>query len=137
MLVVDDADIDSTLLEWTRDWFDLLARGEIAAACARLDEPNSYGTVWTPESIVALVEDEFGPGTIFADAHPEGPRFTSARSATGNERGDVVPFSNGSGFSLDYDVPLNGEFSDLTAQFEFYWRAPNTLAAQLHDLHVL
>jgi hypothetical protein len=33
--------------------------------------------------------------------------------------------------------PLNGEFSDLTAQFEFSWRAPNTLAARLHDLHVL
>jgi hypothetical protein len=32
---------------------------------------------------------------------------------------------------------LNGEFSDLTAQFEFHWREPRTLAAMLRDLHVL
>jgi hypothetical protein len=137
MLRVEGEDIHAALLEWTRDWFDMLARGELAAACARLDEPNSYGTVWTPESIVALVMDEFGPGTVFSRKHPDGPRFTSARRAAGRERGDVVAFSNGSGFALDYDVPLNGEFSDLTAQFEFSWRAPNTLAARLHDLHVL
>jgi hypothetical protein len=47
-----------------------------------------------------------------------------------------VALSDGSGFSLYHAVPLNGEWSDLTAQFEFL-RRPNGLAVVLHDLHVL
>jgi len=37
---------------------------------------------------------------------------------------------------LDYDVPLNGWYSDLTAQFEFNPRADG-FAATLHDFHVM
>ena len=58
------------------------------------------------------------------------PRTLCARDRVDHRR------SHGAGFWLDYDVPLNGAFSDLTARFEFHWRAPQTLAVQLHDLHV-
>jgi hypothetical protein len=43
---------------------------------------------------------------------------------------------NAGGYWLDYDVPLNGQFSDLTAQFEFEPRQEG-YAAVLQDLHVL
>jgi hypothetical protein len=137
MVIVDGPDLESAVLHWTREWFELLAKGQLEAACARLDEPNSYGTVWTPDAIVELVSDTFSSGTIFSDEHPEGPQFSSPRTATGRERWSFVTFADGSGGELDYDVPLNGKFSDLTAQFEFYWRAPRTLAVRLHDLHVM
>jgi hypothetical protein len=137
MLLIGDQDLDVAVLEWARDWFDLLANGRLEDACARLDEPNHYGTVWTPESIVELVLDTFGPATIFGREHPEGPRFTSARTAAGRERSSFGTFADGSGCWLEYDVPLNGEYSDLTAQFEFSWRTPGTLAVRLHDLHVM
>lgn len=137
MVTVSGPDVEAELLAWARDWFELLAEGRLAEACARLDEPTSYGMVWTPEAIVGLVRETFGPETRFAAAHPEGPRFTSARAASGRERPSVGAFADGSGFWLDYDVPLNGEFSDLTAQFRFLWRGPRALAARLHDLHVM
>lgn len=79
----------------------------------------------------------FGPGTRFVTDHQEGPRFTSARTASGRERYTIGAFADGTGFRLDYDVPLNGAFSDLTAPFEFFWRGPRRLAVQLHDLHVM
>lgn len=129
--------VESELLDWARDWFDLLAAGHVAEACARLDEANHYGTVWTPQAITDRVAETFGPGTRFAAEHPDGPRFSSARTAAGRERYGFDAFADGTGFWLDYDVPLNGTFSDLTAQFEFHWRAPRTLAARLHDLHVM
>lgn len=37
---------------------------------------------------------------------------------------------------VDYDLPLNGEWSDLTAQFLVY-RVDDSLALVLQDLHVL
>ncbi len=40
------------------------------------------------------------------------------------------------GYYAEHDVPLNGEFSDLTALFRFYRRG-GELAVQLKDLHVL
>jgi hypothetical protein len=49
---------------------------------------------------------------------------------------DVVPFKDGSGYSVEHDVPLNGEWSDLTAQFEFVGKSPE-FEVILHDLHVL
>jgi len=136
-MIADASDVESDLVTWARDWFDVLAAGRLAEACARLDEPNHYGMRWTPEAITALLNETFSPGTVFAARHPEGPRFTSPRTATGREGLDVGAFADGSGFWLNYDIPLNGEFSDLTAQFEFRWRGPRTLAARLHDLHVM
>ena len=137
MLTIKSPDVETDLVAWAQDWFDLLAAGRLAEACGRLDEPNHYGVVWTPEAIVELVQETFPAETIFGRAHPEGPRFTSPRTARGRERHHFSAFADGSGFSLDYDVPLNGEFSDLTAQFEFHWRAGRTLAIRLHDLHVM
>jgi len=137
VLHVESPDVESILLGWARRWCELLAAGELGHACAQLDEPNTDGTVWTPEAISALVQEAFAPETNFGRRHPEGPRFTSPRTAVGRERYLFGAFADGSGFWFDYDVPLNGAFSDLTAQFEFSWRAPRMLAALLHDLHVM
>lgn len=137
MLTVESPDVEAAVLAWARQWCELLAAGELEQACAQLDEPSASGIVWTPEAIRALVADTFSPETIFGHAHPEGPRFTSPRSAGGREGFDLGPFADGSGFWCNYDLPLNGAFSDLTAQFELHWRGPHVLAIRLHDLHVM
>ncbi len=129
--------VEAALLDWSREWCELLAEGELAEACARLDEPNSYGVTWTPQAILQLVHETFNPETLFGRQHPEGPRFTSPRTAVGGERIDVGAFADGSGFWVWYDLPLNGEFSDLTAQLEFLWRGARLLAVRLHDLDVM
>src|SRR5512133_1137728 len=137
MLTVDGPDAEAALLDWVRAWFDLLAADRLTEACARLDEPAGSGAAWTPAALAGVLAAAFGPETRFAAAHPEGPRFTSPHTAASRERGAVGAFADGTGFWLGYDVPLNGAFGDLTAQFEFRWRAPRVLAARLYDLHVL
>ena len=137
MVNIEGPDVETALVAWTRDWFELLAAGRLADACSHLDEPNAHGIIWSPEAITQLVRETFAPGSKVAAAHPEGVRFTSCRAAAGRERFSLGAFDDGSGFWLDYGAPLNGEFSDLTAQFEFHWRGRDALAVRLHDLHVM
>jgi len=65
VLAIGD-DPGEQLVAFARTWFRLLARAEWEAALGMLDEPNAYGTRWTRATIVALVEDTFGPATRFA-----------------------------------------------------------------------
>lgn len=124
------------LLAVIRAWFRLLAADRWAEASAMLDEPNQYGIHWTPEYIRYTMDLTFGPDCRFRVAHPKGPQFSDPDKATGVCHADVLAFDDGRGFSADHDVPLNGSWSDLTAQFEFL-RRPGGLAVVLHDLHVL
>ena len=128
---------EQALLAWVRAWLDLFADGRGDEACALLDEPNAYGVRWTANDVTDLVAATFSPGTRFRAAHPEGPAFTPVATARGRDHASVGRFDDGSGYWVEHDVPLNGEFSDLTAQFEFRWRGDDALAAILHDLHVL
>ncbi len=128
------ADAKAQLLAFARSWCALAARGEWDAALAMIDEPNCCAIVWTRESILALVNDTFSEGTIFA-AEFGRPEFSMPDAAAGRERHSFGRRNDG-GYWLDYAVPLNGHFSDLTAQFEFHPRGRG-FAAVLHDLHVM
>jgi hypothetical protein len=136
MLRVQGDNLNEELIAFIHSWFDLLAKGRLEEACEMLDRPNSYGIRWTGEKIQSVVEDNFGPGTVFASTHPEGPIFTSVAETSGESRADVLRFNDGSGFSVKHDLPLNGEWSDMTAQFEFLGKAQD-FEVVLHDLHVM
>jgi hypothetical protein len=118
-------DPEEQLVAFARTWFKHLARADWDAALAMIDEPNTYGIRWTRESIMALVADTMGPDS----------RFSDPDSAQGRPRPTFDRFDAG-GFWLDHAVPLDGAFSDLTAQFEFEPRQDG-YAVILHDLHVL
>lgn len=137
LLMLPTNNAEQAIREFARQFFRLAAADRLAEACAMLDEPNEYGQVWTPAIITSVLHETFSPRTRFYLPHPEGPRFTSPDNLVEPaNRFEVVPFADGSGYSYSYDVPLNGEWSDLTALFEFKQR-PGGLAAILHDLHVL
>jgi|GEM_PF-2458975 len=133
-MVITADDPEAQLIAFARTWFGLLARAEWDAALAMLDEPNSYGIGWTRESITTLLHEAFGSNTRFAMQHGA-PWFSDPDLAGGTEHHSFGLLDEG-GFWLDHDVPLNGIFSDLTAQFEFHPRAAG-YAAVLHDLHVM
>ena len=116
-----------TFTRFARDWFRLLARGAFADAISCLDEPNSYGERWDKEKIQGVLRDYAGSESMGV-ADPE--------TMTGDGRPSVVEFADGRGYSFEHDVPLDGKWSDLTAQFEFL-RRPNGYAVVLHDIHVL
>jgi hypothetical protein len=116
-----------TFTRFARDWFRLLASGGFADAASRLDEPNSYGERWSAEKIQAVLRDY---------ARSESVRVADPDATAGDGRTSLVEFADGRGYSFEHDVPLGGEWSDLTAQFEFL-RRPSGYAVVLHDIHVL
>lgn len=134
-MIAEPSELDE-LLAVVREWFRLLAVEGWNEATGMLDEPNGYGIRWTPAEIRRALDLAYQPGCRSRIAHPEGPRFSDPDSAVGVPEADAWALDDGSGYRVDYDVPLNGSWSDLTAQFEFL-RRPGGLAIVLHDLHVL
>jgi len=116
---------ETQLLLFARRWC-AIAANDLAAALAMLDEPNHYGLAWTDERVRSLL----------AETLSEQATFSLPETARGGERHHFGRVNDGS-YWLDYDVPLNGEFSDLTAQFEFHPRNGDSFAVVLHDLHVM
>lgn len=131
---IDDA--ERTLVAFVRNWFTLLAAGRSQEACNMIDEPNYYGIAWTPEQIQQVVAGAFGPQSRFRLRHPEGIRCTDPEELSEGGNPEVYPSHDGGHYRFDHDVPLNGEWSDLTAQFEFHRRQKGYVVV-LHDLHVL
>src|SRR5215216_1314212 len=127
-------DPEAQLVGFVRGWFGLLAGGQWEQAMAAIDEPPSSGVPWTKDRLVELLHDVFAPGTRFGAEHGA-PRFSDPDVATGTAHSSFGRLDAG-GFWVNHDVPLNGVFSDLTAQFEFLPR-PGGLAVVLHDLHVM
>ena len=136
MLKVKSQIPNKEFVAFIHDWFELLAHGKLEEACQKIDKPNSYGITWTPEKIIEVVNDNFGPGTTYFLEHPEGPVFSNVSETEGKFRADVIRFNDGSGYSVEHDLPLNKEWSDLTAQFEFIG-GKREFEVILHDIHVL
>jgi len=67
-----------------------------------------------------------------------GKDFTidAPKSIGGDGRASLVKLNDGSGYSFEYDLPLNGKWSDLTLQFEFRKRGQE-FAVVLHGVHTL
>jgi hypothetical protein len=133
MIVIRD-DPEGQLIAFARSWFRLVAHAEWDGALAMLDEPNAHGIRWTRESITELLSGTFGPDTRFAKEFGA-PAFSDPELSQGTPHHSFGELDAG-GFWLDHDVPLNGLFSDLSAQFEFHPR-PTGHAVVLVDLHVL
>jgi hypothetical protein len=116
-----------TFTRFARDWFRLLACGDFADAASRLDEPNSYSERWSAQKIQSVLRDY---------TRSESVRLTDPDTIAGDGSPSLVAFADGRGYSFEHAVPLGGEWSDLTAQFEFL-RRPSGYAVVLHDIHVL
>ena len=136
MIDISSEEPQHSILAFVRKWVALIADGRAEDACALIDEPNSYGIEWTPTSIDEVINSAFSPDSRFYRLHPEGPIVTNPFRLTEQREIEVIELENGNGYLFDYDLPLNDEWSDLTAQFEFRKR-PSGYAVVLHDLHVL
>ena len=112
---------------FARDWFRQLSRGEFREAVLQLDEPNSYGIRWSEQQVRDALRDY---------ARSDSVRATDPDLISSDAHSSLVSFKDGRGYSFDHDFPLDGRWSDLTAQFEFS-RRPEGYAVVLHDIHVL
>ena len=123
-------------------WLHLLANEDYAEAFA-LTEHNAYFG-WTPELIKSYIN---GYGLPYEQGDTV-YKVTDWKTAyTGNIKHykDIELFNNpinhdNSKFKIigivHYDLPLNGEWSDLTTIFKIL-QADNYITLELNDIHVL
>ena len=120
------SDPESAALQFILRWFELIAAGHWTEALALIDSPSSYGQTWSRAQIEARLA-EYGPA---------GGRLSSPATTTGKRHTSTGRFADRSGFYLDCDLPLNGNWSDLSAQFEFL-EVNGQYSVALQDIHVL
>jgi hypothetical protein len=126
-----------------REWVDLVAAGRFAEAIGLLYVPTKYDPSqhWTPESLQTYIGN-YGSWEPLANRRVTRVTPTATARIPVDRppfvpRADVVRLaSDGTAGSAELDVPLDGEWSDLTAQFEFA-QVGNGIGISLYDLHVL
>jgi hypothetical protein len=119
--------IETDLVKYVERWVGFLAKSQWTDAFALTDAPNQYGIRWS-ETEIRRTLTEYGCGRT--------PTVTQLNLMATPGRSSVVARADGSGYSVYYDLPLDGEWSDLTAQFDFTWNG-ESYQASLHDLHVM
>jgi len=103
--------------------------GMFEEALKLIDDPNNYGIKWSAESIKKVLADYVGNGVTFSITDPD--------KIEGDGRPNLIMFNGLQGFAFDLDLPINGEWSDLTVQFEFIKKTKGYYAVILQDIHVL
>ena len=120
-------DIEPLLIRYVESWVERLADGDWDDAMSLIEAPNHYGVRWSSADFRRTLVG-YGRGVE--------PVVTAPPLLGQEVRVSVIAFDDGSGYSVDYDLPLNGVLSDLTAQFEFLLSGDEYVAT-LHDVHVL
>jgi hypothetical protein len=115
--------------DFVRNWIRLLSMGKLEEAIKQIDAPNNYGIKWSAESIKKVLRDYVGKGVTFSITDPD--------EMEGDGRPNLIMFNGLQGFAFDFDLPINGEWSDLTVQFEFIKKSKGYYAVILQDIHVL
>ena len=116
---------DQEIVDFVSSWIDVIIRDGYESVIALLDDPiDDKRQKWTKE--------EWEHELV---CYGEAASITPPADVS-NLRTDVYRYDDGSGFAVDYDLPVNGTRSDHTLQFDF--RATGSgMHVALDDLHVL
>ena len=121
---------DDDILAFIRSWAESLADERCQDALGMVDARSH----WTPELLRTTIEnygfiEPLSDGQVF--------RVTPADRATGplRPRHEVTWFDEVRGL-VHFDLPLNGEWSDVTALFDLE-RTHRGIRLVLDDVHVL
>ncbi len=120
---------EQELLDFVHQWVKMCAAGNIEAAFALLDVPvDESRHTWTPADIREITFDHFDDEQY--------PSITDPDTVKGNLRSDVFAYNDGSGWGIEYDLPLNGVVSDFTLMFDLI-KHDGDLLVILDDCHVM
>lgn len=131
MIRLSGAPSDDELISAVETWVADLLLGDYSAALSRTEHDPYYG--WTADLLRRVIE-----GYGLPEIHPRGPfRVTDPANASGVKRvvidREAVP--PGAIAVVEYDLPLNGEWSDLTATFRVERRG-DAVCLVLGEVHV-
>jgi hypothetical protein len=120
---------DAEILSVIREWAALLAAADYAAAL-ELVAARSH---WTPDLLRRVVSNY---GSLEPRADGAIFRVTPLSQASGGPAPrHTVEWAGDRGWA-QFDLPLNGEWSDLTATFDLE-RGEDRMVVVLDDVHVL
>jgi len=120
---------EKTFKEFARHWIRLLSVGKFEDAVKQIDGPNSHGIEWSATAIKRVIDEYMGERESYSITDPD--------EMEGDGRPNLTMFNGLTGFAFDLDLPINGEWSDLTIQFEFIGKRKGYYSVILHDIHVL
>ena len=134
MILIHRNATEEVILGRVRDWVERIACGEMEEAF-RLVNIEGYEVQWRPRHLLAILRD------FCSDLYPEETDFrvTSWRTAEASARKplhEVVWYEPNPSFLavVNYDLPLNGRWSDLQAVFILRESDdPDQLLLQLED----
>ncbi|WP_212841408.1 hypothetical protein [Catellatospora sp. IY07-71] len=128
---------DSDLIGCIEEWVGLLAAGSFVAAAQFLCPPAevSRGEPWTAESLETYIAD-YG----WWEPLDDGRRMHVTSAAGAGAGGDLTPHRDVIRYDdrpprIEFSLPLNGEWSDLTAVFHLV-EVDGAWAFDLYDLRV-
>ena len=119
---------ENTFNEFVRHWIRLLSVGSFEDAVKQIDGPNSHGIEWTETAIKRVIDEYMGERESYSITDPD--------EMKGDGRANLI--INGlTSFAFGLNLPINGEWSDLTIQFEFIGKGKGYYSVILHDIYVL
>ena len=125
---------DEEILSHIEEWVSALAEEDYESAYKRTKHDPYYE--WTPELIKNVIN-----GYGLPEPHPSGETFKvtpikEAKGETPRQEVDRGPYDGDRFGYVYYDLPLNGEWSDLTASFRLE-KQDKDLVITLEEIHVM
>ena len=126
MITITTNNKESELKEYCQKWLALLAANDFTSAFNLIDSPNCYGLNWRKKEIIEVLNDYYG----------ESIEFDIQNHDIANCEPNYLERNDG-GLLYDFNLPINGELTDLTVQFEFNPMQNSQFKVVIHDIHVL
>jgi hypothetical protein len=140
MMKLQPSATDEELLRVIESWVELLAMGRFDEAFSQILCCSDVG--WTPELIRTVITNYGSPeprrdGKVFRVTpilreHSSGDRYFYEVERYGDDPNRPQEYIG----AVAYNLPLNGEWSDLTVMFDLIL-VDDALVLSLDDIHVL
>ena len=132
MRVFNPANFNQEVTFFIREWTKLLSEDKFDEACSQLDIPEDKekNIVWNGNVLKGVFLDY-----CWHERMPliNNPYLMDLQK----ERIDLYEYNDGTGCAVDYDIPTDNNWGDLTAQFYFIKHTDNLFYVYLNDIHVL
>ena|ERR1041385_820662 len=133
MIQLPPSATDEQIVAAVSDWVGLLAADRYEEACAVVKHADDDH--WTPDLMRSIIRN-YG----FLEARKDGKTFCvthlDERATKGNRRRPRVEWYDARRGTAYFDLPLNGEWSDLTAIMDVL-KEDGGISLTLSDIHVL